>query len=343
MPGGATGSREEEGTPPGWARWVTRVSFVCALGALGATLCAVGPHAIASRLAAIGPWFLAIVSVEGVITVLDARAIYATSCGRGEPFGPVVFAQVAGRAVNAVTPTGSLGEATKMSVLTRSMPTSRAIASVLFYDVTSAVVQLVVIAIGAPLTAWFVPLPTPVPLLLFVTAALAAALALVLVLLVQRGMLASLVGVAARLRLVSAKRRAAWQERIEKVDVTLRGTRGNGRRRAIGYVVVAQVIGWGSIWMILAASGFRASAGELAALVSAGVVLGWIASIVPLGLGVAESGNFALFAALGAPPSYGVTLALARRINQIVFAGIGFALLGVWRASRAFSRRRSLT
>lgn len=332
MPGDATGSCETQGASPGWARWISRISLVVAVIATGVTVWAVGPHVLVDRLRSIGPWFVAIVALEGVITVIQAMAIHALACQHGEPFGPVVFAQVAGRAVNAVTPTGSLGEATKMSVLTRSMPTSRAIASVLFYDIASAVVSLVVIAIGAPLTALLLPLPTAVSVMLTVTGVLAAGAALVLGWLVRRGMLASLVALGARLHLVSKKRRARWKERVAKVDVILQDTHAHGRRRAIALVIVSQALTWGSIWMVLAASGFRASPGELAAMVSAGVVLGWISSVVPLGLGVAESGNYALFSALGAPPSYGVTLALARRINQIVFAGIGFALLGTWGA-----------
>ena len=37
----------------------------------------------------------------------------------------------------------------------------------------------------------------------------------------------------------------------------------------------------------------------------------------------------ALFTLIGAPPSLGVALALAKRVNQIVFAGLGFGVLAV--------------
>jgi uncharacterized protein (TIRG00374 family) len=341
-PGGAAAC-EEQGTPPGWARWVARISLVIALVAMGATIWAVGPATLVGHLRAIGWWFAGILALEVVITFFDARALYVLACDREQQgFGQVLFAQIAGRGVNAVTPAGALGEATKVSLLTRAMSTERAVASVQFINMTSGILQLSAVAIGAPLTALLLPLPSPFRIALIATGVIAAVIAIGLFVLVRRGMLASLVGAAVKLRIVSTKRREKWRKKLADIDERLCGTRdAHGRRMATIYIACSKVVSWCSVWITLGAAGYWAGPGMIAALVSAGVVLGWIATVVPLGLGVSETGNYALFTALGVPPAFGVALAVARRINQIFYAAIGFTLLATWRASsRAAARLR---
>lgn len=338
-PGGATGSCEEN-APPGWARWVSRISLVIALVAFAVTIWTVGIGALLSHLRAIGWWFVAILALEGAITALDALAIHRVACEKQDTgYGAVLFAQIAGRAVNLVTPASTLGEATKASMLSTTMGTSRAVAAVLYIALVSGIFQLAVVAIGAPLTALLLPLPTSLRVALIATALIAAAIAATLAILVRRGMLSSLVAAGGRLHLVSKKRRDRWRARLRAIDDRLRGTRGGGRRVAVLYVIASKILTWVSIWVVLAAIGYYASVGEIAALLSAGVVIGWIGTIVPLGVGVTESGNYALFRAFGAPPAIGVALAVARRIVHLGFAGIGFVLLAVWRASSTARRR----
>jgi len=48
---------------------------------------------------------------------------------------------------------------------------------------------------------------------------------------------------------------------------------------------------------------------------------------VPMGVGISEGGNYALFRALGENPARGVTLVLARRVTLIMYAAIGLVLV----------------
>jgi len=334
---------EPQVAPPGWAQWVSRISLVAAVVALGATLWAVGPGTLVGHLRTIGWWFAGILALEGVITALDARALYVLACDRGQAgFGHVLFAQIAGRGVNVVTPGGALGEATKVSLLTHSMSTDRAVASVLFINLASGVIQMALVAVGAPLTAVLLPMPPAFRALLIAAGVIAAVGALAITLLVRRGMLSSLVGAGVALRVVSRKRREKWQAKLHAIDERMQGARDrHGRHMAILYTALSKLVTWASVWLTLAAAGYTASAGEIAALLSAGVVLGWVATVVPLGLGVSETGNYGVFTALQAPPAYGVALALARRVNHLVYACIGFTLLAMWRVSaRAKARIR---
>jgi hypothetical protein len=333
---------ERRDGPPRWARWISRISLVIALVAMVVTIATVGPHTLAGHLHRIGWWFVAVIGLEAIATTLDARAIHEFACPPGAPFGPVLFAQVAGRAVNSVTPFGTLGEATKASVLMRSMPSQRAVAAVLFYDFLNVSISLTALAIGAAITALTLPVPDLMRLVLLVIATLATATIVGLSVVVRRGLLGSLVALGVRLRLVPRRRSKAWRRKIDLIDRQVQGDAGDPARRRSGmFVLMSKLTTWAQMWLILAAAGYHASLGQLAAILSGGVVLGWLSSLVPLGAGVAESGNYAMFSALGAPTSYGVALALARRVNQLVFAAVGFTLLAAWQMSlRAFALGR---
>src|SRR5438874_289224 len=95
---------------PRWARWVTRVSLVVALVMLGWTIRDIGLSAIGRNLEAIGWWWIAVVLLEVTITSLDAVAIRAfMSPEHGAVrLRSALLAQLAGRSVNAVTPSGNL-------------------------------------------------------------------------------------------------------------------------------------------------------------------------------------------------------------------------------------------
>src|SRR6185369_1783813 len=97
---------------PTWARWVTRFSLVLGLVALVLTLNKTGPATFARYFRLIGWWWLAVLAFEIGITTLDALAIRAFASPEQSQLSmrTALLAQLAGRSVNAVTPTGSLGE-----------------------------------------------------------------------------------------------------------------------------------------------------------------------------------------------------------------------------------------
>jgi uncharacterized protein (TIRG00374 family) len=320
---------------------VTRIALVAGTIGLGLTVWVVGPSTIGGHLAAIGWWFVALLAVDATMTLCDAAAVHSLAGGDGgPPYARVVVAQVAGRAVNAVTPGGNLGEALKASLLAEHGGAPRVVAAVMYCALTSFGISLSLIAIGAPLTAIFLDLHGGLRVGLVVAGAVAASLLIALVVLVRRGMLHALVWVAEKLRLVSHERRARWEDKLVEIDERLRGVRDPGRfRRATLFVLASKSLGWFSSWLIVAAAGYQLGLGELAAMLSAGVVLGWIATLVPMGLGIAEGGNYGLFSIIGAPPALGVSLALAKRVLQIVYAVIGFGVLAGYRVG---ARRSSV-
>ena len=55
----------------------------------------------------------------------------------------------------------------------------------------------------------------------------------------------------------------------------------------------------------------------LVGMLSVGVLIGWISSIVPFGLGVADGGNYALFGVLGATGENGVFVTMLGRARSL--------------------------
>jgi uncharacterized membrane protein YbhN (UPF0104 family) len=141
-------------------------------------------------------------------------------------------------------------------------------------------------------------------------------------------MLSTLSNALARMHIISKARREKWNKTLEEVDARLRGTDdADYRRKAIWLVVVSHVLQKGLTYFTILSAGYTMSPGQFLALLSAGVLISWISTIIPMGLGISEGGNAALFTLIGAPAALGLALALARRVNQVVFAAIGFFVL----------------
>src|SRR5882672_7577814 len=186
---------------PTWARWLTRISLVLAIIALVFTVYDIGPVKIAENFERIGWWWIAVVVLEVLVTTLDAVAIRAFLSPEQNKvrLRSALLSQLAGRAVNAVTPSGNLGEAVKVSVLVDFVSQSRAVATILLYNVVSFSVELITVGIAAPFVAMFVPMPASVRWLLIGTGAVVLVIAVGLYALVRRGVLVTAARLATRI------------------------------------------------------------------------------------------------------------------------------------------------
>jgi hypothetical protein len=237
-----------------------------------------------------------------------------------------VLAQLAGRAVNAVTPTGNLGEAIKISVLTEHVSQARALATILLYNVVSFSVELGIVAVAAPIIAIFVP---KLRVMMLVASAVCAVLSVGIYLLVRFGVLGGVGRLLRRLRIISAARHATLGPKLTSIDDMMKYTAGARRRdRWLGIVLVSvsRLTSMMLSLMILYAIGETITLRFVAGYTVGGFMVYMLASFVPMGLGVSEGGYYKLFQALGENPARGTTLVLARRVTLIMYAGIGIVL-----------------
>ncbi len=317
---------------PTWAQWVTRVSLVLGLVALVFTLRDFGPATFAHYVRLIGWWWLAVLAFEVGITTLDAIAIRAFASPEQDklPLRSALLAQLAGRSVNAVTPTGSLGEPVKISVLAEDVSSSRAVSTILLYNIVGFIVELMQVAIASPFLAFLLPMPHGLRWAFLAVGAVCGVLAIGIYTLVASGMLASVARLGVRLHLLSPARFASWEAQLASIDDKLRlvsGARKRDRMLGIGAVVLSRALSLLESLVLLHAIGQTMSIGFVAAYTVGGFAIYMLSSLVPMGLGVAEGGYYSLFAALHYNKAFGVMLVLARRCVLIAYAAIGLVLV----------------
>ena len=63
------------------------------------------------------------------------------------------------------------------------------------------------------------------------------------------------------------------------------------------------------------------------ATLSVGSLITWLSSVVPLGLGLADGGNYALYGALGSSPNLGLDVTMVQRTRTCILAAIGLAIM----------------
>jgi hypothetical protein len=334
---------------------VTRISLILAVIALVFTIRDIGLRTIATYFRRIGWWWIAVVILEVAITSLDAVAIRAFLSPEQAKvkLRSAVLSQLAGRAVNAVTPSGNLGEAVKVSVLVDHVSQSRAVSTILLYNAVSFAVELMIVAVAAPIMVLLVPMPSKLRWLMILTGAVCFAIALGIYAVTRRGMLDSAARLGTRIRvpglarirgwiwksstpsryLLSQARYELWRDRLRAVDSKMHlasgasGARARDRWLGITAVTVSRLTSMTLSLMILHAVGESITLGFVAAYTVGGFVIYMTSSLVPMGLGISEGGNYALFRALGENPARGVTLVLARRVTLIMYAAIGLVLV----------------
>jgi len=315
---------------PRWATWVTRISLAVAIVALVFTIRDVGLRTLGEYLRRIGWWWIAIVALEVLNTILHSTALRAFAAPDKLRLPSAMLAQLAGRAVNAVTPSGNLGELVKMSVLTEVVNPSRAVATVLLYNVVSFTIELGIVAIAAPFFALLVPMPAGLRWLFLGLGVVCFATSIGLYLLVRRGMLASVARAGVRLRLLSAARYQKWEAKLRGVDDKLRLVAGTSKReRAIGItaLLVSRISAIVLSMLIVHAIGKSISIGFIAAWTVGSFPIYLSSALVPMGLGVSEGGYYGLFRTLGYNPAVAVTVVIARRCITIMYAAIGLVLV----------------
>ncbi|HEX5062795.1 MAG TPA: lysylphosphatidylglycerol synthase transmembrane domain-containing protein [Kofleriaceae bacterium] len=308
------------------------MSLVLGLVAFVFTLDDIGPTTFARYFKLIGWWWFAVLAFEIAITTLDAVAIRAFASPEQAqlPLRSALLAQLAGRSVNAVTPTGSLGEPVKISVLTDNVSNSRAVSTILLYNVVGFTVELMQVAIAAPFMALLLPMPHSLRLAFIAVGIVSGLLAIGIYALVHRGMLASVARLGVRLRLLSQARFARWEAQLASVDDKLRlvsGARKRDRIAGVTAVIVSRACSLLESLVLLHAIGQSMSVGFIAAYTVGGFAIYMLSSLVPMGLGVAEGGYYSLFAALHYNKAFGVMLVLARRCVLLAYAAIGLVLV----------------
>jgi len=293
----------------------------------------------------VGAWAWVILGLELISLVLDAAAWHAFMRpeARMVPFWRVLGAWTSGRALNVLTPGGALGEATKVTMLINHAPRARVLSSIVLINVSMLYFSVAVMVIGIPITLLLTDLPSELKVLVGIGIAVIVPAMVALGFVIQRGAMATLVATLRRFRMISIERAKTWKDKLKDVDhhiKELHTDRTSGTRAGFGFVLASKLVTYAATVVLLAAVGVPLTPALIIGVLSVGVLISWISAIVPLGLGLADGGNYALYALLGATGPQGLFVTMLARARTVAVAILGLAMMaGLTVLDRLFKRR----
>jgi uncharacterized membrane protein YbhN (UPF0104 family) len=280
-------------------------------------------------------WVFAIVlTLDVVALLLDARALHTFMRpeARMVSYVRVLAAQISGRAVNVVTPFGALGEATKLTMLVSHAPRGRVLSAIVLLNLSNLYFAVVAMLIGTPLTFLLIDLPRSLQVTILIGLGVVIAVMVALGVIVQRGALSTLTGLLRRLHFISAARREDWKLRLREIDRHIRELhkdRSAGTWRGILWVIASRLVTWTATLTLIGAIGAAITPKLVIGVLSVGVLIDWISSVVPLGLGLADGGHYALYALLGASGALGAFVRMLHRVRSLSIALVGFVVMAI--------------
>jgi hypothetical protein len=301
----------------------------------------IGWTATTDAILGAGWWFAAIAAIDLASVFCDAGGIYCFIRPQTElSYWRVFAAQASGLAINRLTPGNSLGEPTKMTMLAEHTPESLAVAGVVMFNIAQYYIAFAAIVLGVPATLLMLDLPPRAELAVWISTVVIIALAVGLAVLVRRGAISTLIAGLARMRILSAARAAAWTERIVAIDDQVKrlgNARSSGTAGGIGFVFLSRCLNWAGTIAVLVACHIPLTAPLVIAMLSVGILLTWLTNVIPLGLGLADGGNYALYGLLGASPAAGLIFSMVNRVRTVVLAAMGLSVMAI---ANAVTRRR---
>lgn len=285
-----------------------------------------------------GPWFGVIAAIELCALLADAAAIYCFV----RPQAPVRFwrvfvAQSSGLAINRLTPGNSAGEPVKATMLVEHLPASVAVSGIVMFNLATLTIGVATVLIGVPLTLVVIDLPVQLEIVVWIATATLVAVAVGLVTLARRGALGAVIDGLQRMRILSLARAARWRDKVTAIDDRLRTFGKPGTRTGIAWALVSRLLYLIGTVVVMIAAGVPMTAPLVIANLSVGILITWLSNLIPLGLGVADGSNYALYAVLGSTGPVGLAFTMINRARTCLLAGMGLTVMAI--ASVADRRR----
>lgn len=285
-------------------------------------------------LANVGWWFALVLGLELCSLCMDAAAIHAFMRpeARMISYWRVLGANMSGRAINVLTPTGTLGEPTKLMLLSTHAPRARALSSLILFSLSIAYVSVTWMLIAIPITLLALEIPDGVKMLVGIGMAALIPAMIALGVVIHRGAVRTVVDLLQRLHVIGAERAKAWREKLVDVDKHVRELHKNrsaGTWKGILWVMASKLVSWSSTVTLVAAVGVDVTPILVIGVLSVGLLIGWISRIVPMGLGVQDGGSYALFGILGATGPQGLLVAMLQRARSVSIAILGLGVFAI--------------
>jgi uncharacterized membrane protein YbhN (UPF0104 family) len=341
----------DDPTPPN--RHLTSHIFSLAMLVVGGIALAwmlhdLGLSALREAIVDVGWWFALILALDIISLGCDAAALQAFMRpeARMVTYWRVLGAQASGRAISVLTPTGALGEPTKLAMLVTHAPRDRVLSSLVLLNLGQLYLSVAAIVIGTPIMFLLVDVPRELTVTILIAFAVIIPATVTLGMLVHRGALATIVRGIRRLGIISDERADRWRTRMTEVDRHIRElqtNRSHGTWKGFLWVIASKLTTWAATLTLLHTAGIDVSLALVIGTFSVGVVIQWVSQIVPMGLGLADGGNYALYALTGAAGAHGVVITMLNRARSLIVAIGGLCAMAVMHTLNrlALARMRS--
>jgi len=297
------------------------------------------------QLRSIGWWFVVVVGLDLVALCMDAAALntFMRPEARMISYWRVLGAQASGRAINVLTPGGALGEATKLSMLVGHAPKTRVLSSLVLLNLTQVYLSVIMMCIGTPIMFLLVDIPHSLKVVIALGFAILIPLMILLGIMIHRGAVTTVVVLVRRTRLISAERADSWKQRLVDVDRHIRELhrkRSAGTWKGILWVFASRLVSTVAAMILMDAAGLTLSAALVIGTLSVGVLITWGAAVIPMGIGLADGGNYALFDLVGATGATGVVITMLNRGRTVIVAILGLLAMAAINVANRVAQAR---
>lgn len=304
-----------------------------AVGAVGfgVLVDSVGWETLQNAVTNAGWWFVWIALIDIASVFSDAAAVWCFARGESRvSFWRAFAAQASGIAINRLTPGNTLGEGVKVAMMVEHVDKrASAVSAVVKFNLATLYVALAVVVIGVPLTLSFLDLPSYVSDFVWIGTGVVVLFAVLLALLLRRGALATLIGALRVARVVSEPRAARWTAQVGAIDASIRSFDDPWSRRGIFFVIVSRALHCAGIVGVLHAAAVPMTPPVVICMMSVGIIILWMANVVPLGVGLADGTNYLLYGVIGSSPVAGLAYTMVNRTRTCLLAGFGLGVLAV--------------
>jgi uncharacterized membrane protein YbhN (UPF0104 family) len=310
-------------------RWWRLALVACGAALFAYLLAEIGPAAVADSFAVLS-WRLLIVLVFPclLIKLFDTLAWYWTFPTVRVPFWPLARIRLAGQAVNATTPTGTLGgDAVKIWMLRDRLAPGDTLVSLVVAKTTMVASQGLLLALGLLIVRRLPGVDRPL------VRGMEALLGLE-VLAVGGFVAVQLAGVLGRghrvLRRFGIGMGSGVADAARAADHAL-ATLYRERPGLVALSLAYSLAGWfasaAETWLILSFLGAPVTAASALAIEAFSTAVRFLTFFVPAQIGAAEAGSVAACVALGLRADVGLSLSLVRRVREAAWTGVGLLLL----------------
>ncbi len=323
-------------------KYLNLTFLIIGVGLLVGLLFKMDTEVVGARLVQVG-WFFppAFASyVLGLFLTASAWRCIVDPAASRATYRDFLAALWAGHAVNQVTPTASLGEVFKGTILKGKVDGEELVASLITFNFMSTFVVQIFTILGPVVVLFAVDLSSEVILTLFGAAFIMFIPVGLLALLLRWGVASKVVGLLQRLPLVKFKDPDALLAKARSIDERIRRFRKCRPKKFLGAVFclfLVRLCQVAELWFILMGLLPDESAGFLLMLAlltqTATQLIAWVMTFVPGQVGVAEGGSALLFQWLGMDPLTGFSMEIMRRIRKLLGISIGLVIgcFVVWR------------